>query len=337
MNIKDRLIKSLLKTQEAKIYSGGTELAVKCPKCSMYHPNSGPHLYIEISNDNSMRIDCKHCPLSGVLTPQILHELNIIDNEFDDYLTKLNRFNVKKIFINNDNKLTNIKFPNNPKKEDIKKIEYTINRTGIDFLSKDNIKNYKLIYNLNEFLNINNIKLSENPEYINKISENGIGFLSYNNNTINIRLLNNRVNNKRYINLKINKLINYPFLYIPPNNIDLLTNNPKIIVAEGVYDILCIRKRFYSEDMNNIIFGAVGSKGSYKRSILKLMQLTCFFGADIYIFSDKDVELSEYQNLFGKNLSKISKIFVYYNKLNKDFGDINEGYKIDKYRIKPII
>ena len=335
MNVKDRLIKELLKTEDARTYSGGTEIAVKCPKCKMDHPNSGPHLYIEATNEETMRIDCKHCPLSGVLTPDLLHELGIDNIEFDEYLNKLNRANVKKVHFVND-RVTNIKIPNNPNKNDLIRIMYSSERTGIDFTKDDNIKKYKMMYNLNDFLRMNNIELNEDPNYIKEISDNCIGFLSYNNNTINMRNLSSKLIKKRYVNLKINKNINYPFLYIAPNMIDLLTPNPKIIVAEGVYDILCIKERFFTEDTNNIIFGAVGSSGSYKRSILKLIQLTCFFGSDIYIFSDKDVPLNTYQDNFGKNIATFSKMYVYYNKLNKDFGDIRESYNLEKYRIKPV-
>ena len=331
MNVKDRLLKALRNTPAASTGSGGAEIIVRCPRCGHLHLQAGPHLYIE-ANGDVMRINCFHCPLSGVLTPGILHEMGINDPEFDEYLTKINKTGISKIKTNSDGSKKWI-IPTNYKESDLFKIKYSKERTGIDFEDPEIIRSYKLIYNLNEFCRVNNIQLQENPTLLNELSDHAIGFLSFNNNTLNMRNVDSP-KLKRYTNIKINKQIHFPFMYIPPSNVDLMAINPLIVVAEGAYDILCIKKRFFADDATNIIFGAVGSKASYKPGILKLIQLTCFFGADISIFSDTDASLDDYRKMFNSNIMKCNNIKVYYNLLHKDFGNINEECKFKRYRLK---
>jgi len=285
MNIKEDLIKALVALPGSKLRSSGSELEVQCPRCGHLHHSNHGHLYIELLNDACMRFNCFHCSFSGSLSPSVLHELNIDNATFDEYLATLNRGGVKQYIKNGHDNSTNYIIPTVIDEKDKAKIDYVCTRTGINFYNKNNIRRYKLIHNLKEFLAVNNIVLEEKQSFINVVSNNYIGFLSYNNNIINMRLLRKNINMTRYINLKINKKIQNPFLYIPPIEIDLLTKNPMIVLAEGVYDIICIKKRFYAEDNTNIIFSAVGTKKGYRRAILKLLKLTqiCFIGRGLLL------------------------------------------------------
>ena len=331
-NIKRKMIQDIKNITPMKIGSGGSEIIITCPRCGKQHLQAGPHFYIEA--DEPFRINCFHCPLSGVLTPNILHEIGISNIEYDEYLTRLHKSGGNNKVRTSQNGVVNYIIPTRYSSEDLIKISYSKERTGIDFENPDIIKSHKLIYNLRDFLNVNKLRIpSLNENVIDELSDHAIGFLSYNNNTINLRNVNS-TKLKRYINLKIDKNISTPFLYIPPVNIDVLTENPMIVVAEGAYDILCIKQRFYPHDSTNIIFGATGSKGSYKSAIFKLLNLSCFFGANITIFSDTDADLTFYQNLFRNNIMKTNKIKIIYNKLHKDFGNINENYKFTTYILK---
>ena len=171
-----------------------------------------------------------------------------------------------------------------------------------------------------------NLELDNNQ--IQEFSNHWIGFLGYNNNIINMRNVNSKRSTKRYTNIKINKSTGYSFLYMPPQEIDLLTSAPRIVLAEGAYDIICIKNRFYTKDANNVIFGAVGSAASYRKGAMKLFNLSCFFDADITIYGDQDVPIDFYYKKFG-NLMKNNKFILIRNKKNKDFGNINESYSLD--------
>jgi hypothetical protein len=339
-NLRNDLIKALLSTEDAKEASGGTEIVVHCPKCRHDHPNSPPHLYIGVGEENIYPISCKHCPLSGLLTPSLLNELGIHNTELEIYLKSLYRnSNYKKIISGeNDNPETNTRIiPDKISKADEFKLFYLEQRTGINFHDISTIKQYKIIVNLNSFLRLNKIVLDEEEDYLDEISRSSVGFLSYNGNICNMRNINSSRINRRYVNLKIDKNLSSPFLYIPPTEIDILTIKPIIVVTEGVFDILGVKHRFFPIDTTNIIFGSVGGLGSYKKGINKLLSLTCFFGCDIYIFSDNEIDNSNGIDFYNKALASIkktNKIKIFYNQVAKDFGDIREKVKLKTLVLK---
>jgi hypothetical protein len=264
------------------------------------------------------------------VTPKFLHEIDIKNQIFDETLIAINRQNrvLKKIGTIHNDMNREWEIPTDINKNNIFKINYLKSRTGINF-TETKIKKYKIILNIKEFLNLNKIILDDKGIYsiLDELDAYAIGFLSYNNNIINLRNISSKLIKTRYVNIKIDKKIMFPYLYIPPSEVDLLTSFPTIAVGEGAFDILCIRKRFFTDDSNNIIFGSVGSAGSYKRAIKKMINLTCFIGGDILIFSDKDVKLETYEKDLNE-FKGIYKIKVIYNKLNKDFGEINEECKL---------
>ena len=330
-DVRENLLRELRNLKPSKQGSGGSEIIITCPRCGKEHLAAGPHFYIE--TDGPMRVNCFHCPLSGVLTPGLLHEIGISNIVYDEFLTKLHKSGKTKLKINQDGTSQYI-IPTKYTSEDLIKIMYSKERTGIDFENPEIIKSYKMIYNLREFLKVNNLRIETiTDNVLEELSNHAIGFLSFNNNTINLRNVNS-LKLKRYINLKINKDIKTPFLYIPPSEIDVLSDNPMIVVAEGAYDILCIKNRFYPHDSNNIVFGAVGSKGSFKSAIHKLIHLSCYFGSNITIFSDTDATLDMYKYAFKNNLMRSNSIRIIYNKLNKDFGNINEAFKFSRFILK---
>lgn len=326
MSIKEDLIKALMAEPNAKLRSSGAELELQCPRCEANHRSNHGHLYIELINDACMRFNCFHCSFSGSLSPSVLHELGITNQSFDEYLATLNKGGVKQYIKNNGDEIPQYIIPTVISDKDKPKIDYICDRTGINFYNKVNIRRYKLIHNLHEFVTANNIRLEEKPSFVNVLSKNYTGFLSYNNNIVNLRLLAKAPSLPRYINLKINKKIQSPFLYIPPVEVDLLTRNPMMVLAEGVYDIICIKKRFFAEDTTNIIFAAVGNKNGYRRAILKLLQLTGFFGAQVIIYSDQDVPMAEYHKMLDTSIKPSSSIKVHYraDKNKKDFGTMKE-------------
>lgn len=327
MNTKDKLINELAKLPEANFQSGRTELVIHCPFCKE-QKHKLPKFYIEIDNNECMRFNCFHgsCGQHGVLTPDVLHMLGINNPEYDLFLNSLHKKGISKIKTSS-NVVNNFIIPTKYKESDLNKIKYSSERTGIDFTDPENIKNYKLIYNLRDFITINKIQLELTDLQIQDLTDHWIGFLGFNNNILNMRNVDS-TSTKRYTNIKINKNSGYSFLYLPPQEIDLLTSAPRIVIAEGAYDIICIKNRFYTNDMNNVIFGAVGSAASYLKGLMKLFEISCFFDADITIYGDQDIPLDFYYKKFGK-IMKNNKFTVIRNKKNKDFGNINEKYVLD--------
>ena len=331
---RNKFIKSLMELKDAKRYSSGSEITIYCPRCKHLHPNSSPHLYIGLLDPNSFPFDCKHCQYQGIISPKFLEEINLYTPEFVEFIKTLNRqtgYRTKKVF--GDEIINDLTISNQILKRDQFKIDYISERTGIDFNNEKEIQNHKIILDLNKFLQMNKIDLGDRYEsyLIKELSENAFGFLSYNKNVINLRnISSDRL--KRYTNIKIDPSISYPFLYLPPVEVDVLTKSPHVVVSEGSFDILCIKKRFFPEDANNIIFGAVGSSGSYQRAIKKLIYITCFIGSNITIFSDSDVKIDSYKKALSGLLNN-HKIKVIYNTINKDFGHINLEVKFKTFKL----
>jgi hypothetical protein len=263
-----------------------------------------------------------------VLNGNVLNELGIFDIDLCAYL-KSNTNNVKKMVKDGytvNNHVINTKIDD----KDHFKIDYISNRTGIDFNNENIIKEHRVILNLNEFLTTNNVILDEDPNYIDEISKNSVGFATLDKNVLCMRNISSK-RLDRYTLVKLDKTIHNPFLYIPPCSVNLLTKAPVMVLAEGAFDIICIKKRFYPKDCDNIIFSAVGTASGYKSAINKLLQLTCYFGCDITIYSDADIKLEVYKKTFEFNILKTNPIKVIYNKLHKDFGDVNEDYEFKSF------
>lgn len=334
MTIKDKLINELAKLPDAHFQSGRTELAIHCPFCIDQHHKSAK-FYIEIDNEECMRYNCFHgnCGRHGLLNAEVLHMLGINNINYDTFLSNLHKKGVTKVKTTSE-VIKEYIIPTKPKESDMIKIKYSSNRTGIDFTNPENIKSYKLIYNLGEFIAINKISLDLDPYQIEDLSKHWIGFLGYNNNIINMRNVDSIRSSKRYTNIKIDKNIGYSFLYLQPQDLDLLTDKPKIVLAEGAYDIICIKNRFYADDNKDVIFGAVGSAASYVKGLMKLFEISCFFDAEIIIYGDQDIPLEFYYKKFHK-LLKNNKFTIIKNKKNKDFGDINEKYSLDIKVLNP--
>ena len=177
MTVKDRLIKDLSKLPEAKFQSGHTELVIHCPFCKNEN-HKLPKFYIELDNDSCMRFNCFHgsCGQHGVLTPDVLHMLDINNSEYDTFLNSLNKKGISKIKTSSDI-INNLIIPTKPKENDLLKISYSSERTGVDFTNPTYIKDYKLIYNLGEFININKLNLDLDNNQIREFSDHWIGFL----------------------------------------------------------------------------------------------------------------------------------------------------------------
>jgi hypothetical protein len=331
---KTELIKVLLSLNDAKLVAGNNELIVHCPTeyCKTHHQGSKPHFYISLQEDNIFKFNCKHCDYKGILTPYVMHQFGIERPEIDEFLISNNKSNLKNI-IGKKEKNNSFIIPSNYTKQDIFKLNYLQERTGIDFTKKENIINYRIIIDLNRFLLLNNINLTTMKTNIkDEISNNFVGFLSSNDNVLNLRNIKSRFFTQRYINIKIDKTINSPFLYIPPTNINILFEYPRIVLSEGAFDILCIKNQYYPKDSIDTIFAACGAYGSYKRALIKLIKLTGFIGGELLFYSDKDVKLSWYENKF-KDFKSIYKIKVIYNKFGKDFGRIREKMQPEIFNI----
>jgi len=345
----DDFLLRLSSLPNARATSTGSEVAVRCPFCGDSVKSSRPHLYIGTKNKYDILFyHCKLCPASGVVTAETLRRIGINDIESLEFIKRLNllqkqNYSMKINGKNNYLAVNNYTIPTIINPEDSFKIEYLYQRTHIDFTDEKNIKDYKIILNLKNFLLINNIPIYENMAYIDDISQHFVGFLSYNKGIINFRNINSDYIKERYLNYTIDKSKRVPFFYIPPCNVNPMTLYPNIVLAEGAFDIICIKNQFYPSDSNDYIFGAVGDRTSFKHILLKLISLSGFTDGTVHVYADVDNRRKGYEPIIMKFREEIFrpylknfkfKVYVNDDETKKDFGYISDTeWKIKTFLI----
>jgi hypothetical protein len=322
-DIKGYIRSRLLETKYSRpVNSGGELAAVRCCFCGDSAKSNTPHFYIGMKDNGVLQMDCKKCFTQGNVTPEVMHRLGIYDITIDEYLkTILKSVYGKSSFVLFGEEQSKRNIYPNIQKDDSAKIEYIIGRTQIDFTKQDTLNKYKIVLRIKDYLDANNIKYplaTDKMKYLNDVA---IGFLSQDCKSISLRDITVDEGPGRYSIMHFTDVGRTPYMYIPPCNVDLLTNEPTIALSEGAFDIMCIQKYFYTEDAVNVIFGATGTRKGYKRTLLKLLHHTCFFGGTIvaYIDNEKDFQIDKYKEEFSLFLPSFTvKLIV--NQTDKDFG-----------------
>jgi hypothetical protein len=337
-SIQEELLKLPLSHQ---VRSGNEIAAIRCPYCGDSIKSKHAHLYIgiktDIDNNEYLVMDCKKCFTAGCVTSETLHKLGIYNTQYDEYIKSVLK-NTKKntaLVSYGDEIITPLKYPKITKAE-TEKIDYLISRTKIDFSKQSELEKYKLVVNFEKFIEINDLKPNIIKERLSLLNDKAIGFVSFDNTSISLRDIEATTKNRFTIAHLYQEKRN-PYMYIAPCNVDLLTLSPTFVVSESSFNILCVQKYFYPSDSINTIFAATGTRKGYKRVIFKLLQQTCFFGAEIivYIDNDKDFTLDSYKEEFALfTNSSVVKLVV--NQNDKDFGRMpeeNERFEFKTYRL----
>lgn len=318
------------------------EYVTKCPICEEIG-SSGRHghCYVGFKDDGNVFFMCHRCGAKGKFTPDILRKFDIRLDILKEFFEKINKIKVRFTAanmarsLNRRNKYINYRLPKPINMIDNNKIEYFEKRTGIK-VTDESTESYSLIFNLENFLNENNVDINkyapEKQMVIRELSDNFIGFLSSNKSIIAFRAVNKTNLIKTKFNFVIDDEYRQPFYYIPRTTVDLLTLQPKIVLAEGTFDIINVKKRFFANDTTDTIFASVGGKASYRKILKEIISITGFLNPEIMFFSDRDVDVETYiKNVLG-TFYGILHGAIYYNQLNKDWGEIKEDYKFEIYK-----
>ena len=316
-------------------------VVVRCPFCGdSRNSQLHAHMYINCKVDgrNHPVFMCQRCGQSGIFDSYVLELLDIYDNDVE-LLYKSYKVNMSKQFGGKSeykNKIKDIQLPmplNNA--NTIRKIKYIEDRLGIKLKSKD-ISKYKLVFNLVDFLQINNInKFTRNEKIIEAIDNQYIGFLSINKEYLNCRNIGEIDNYlKRYINYNIFGLDdNTKKFYTLSNRVDCM-RNVEIIIAEGPFDIIGIYNHVYHKEDKDRIF--VASLGMSCFSLVKYFIKQGFIFCDLKIYADKGVNLSYYRELkkkLGHRFKGTMEVFYNEMKGEKDFGVRADRIKLKSYMV----
>lgn len=331
-------IRDYIKTNKhpSQLTTNKRHIIVRCPYCgdSVKNRNHG-HFYIELKPP--FQWYCQRCYLgSPVMTTKTMTDLDLTHPDINVNIVKLNKkfkgkFNPKHKF----NSKSNIKLNKNNREYDQFKYDYFNSRFGLN-LSREEINDkYKVVTSFLEFKDLNKLYLdSYGTQIINTLDKDYIGFLS----TDGTHLVNRDVtghHEKRYHNFKIDE--NNPFghkFYTIKTDLDIMSEKIKIVMTEGVFDIIGVYNHIYGGISPNTstVFAAAAGKG-YPQVIEHFMNLG-FLDIDIEIYSDQDLKENFFKKLKKNNiLMRDKKITLHYNTLDKDYGVTKDKISLRTLRI----
>ena len=337
---KERFLEELYSHNLVKPTYGKIEYRTRCPYYGDSDDPTHVHFYLKVNiNDNSNIVGhCFKCGNGGPLDKEMLELLNIdakdlLDN-VNDFSKSSDKADRKNIYSDNEQLFFDYTIPDNNFDNDKKC--YIENRLGIN-ITNDDISNMKVVFSLYDFIDKNKIKLKFDKAFLNTIDKYYVGFLSSGNSYM---LLRNITDKKfRYNNQTVSNWVKIPLnnesslckcFYSISTEVDILTTDTITVnISEGVMDILSV---YYNLKYNKPNTINIAITGKYYEQILLYLLSLGIVGSNVVvnIFADNDKEFNpnakdpttpEY---FKKKLNRYKylygNIFIYYNKINKDFG-----------------
>ena len=325
--IKDFLIQTLT---DMKPVSGGSELAGPCPICGEQRHKFyiGPF----DDTDKPIKYNCFICKAHGYVDQYFLDSCNISIN-IDSELLKSNKgpgYATKTL--SNGDRYYNLKYNNITQNELSQlKLKYINQRLGTQLTYQDCIDN-KIVLNIFDLLNENNIKYYSRPEQaMQQLNSYFIGFITRSNSEVNMRNLvfkNKKINDTFHESMKC-KYVNYKIFtntaendfYVLPCNIDI-SREVNVYIAEGPMDILGIKYNLI-KNIDNCLYIA-GKGKAYDNAILWAIKSLVVMNLNIHIFPDRDVPNSYIRNIILKHKVNFPmyRFFIHNNQYGneKDYG-----------------
>ena len=323
----------------ANLVAGRKEINCRCFYCADSSNMRKGHFYISVpKEDEPSYFYCQKCHAQGIVTNDKLIEWGLFDSTIGVELTRYNSkvlsltknkkfldsmiYNIKNDFISDD-KLSRYK------------LKYINDRLGTNLSFKDCIEN-KIVLNLNDLIKRNKLELTRNPNIVDQLDANFLGFLSFDNAFINMRNLEIKEVyesiNRRYINYNVfNKYDNTLRFYVSPVELNLFDLSPiRLHLAEGPFDILSIKYNLVGPS-NKDIFVSVGGS-SYKGCIRHFVTKMGLCNLEVHIYKDNDQSMNQ--------MYSISNLLQYFNIPMYVHNNIYPGekdYGVPKDRIKDSI
>lgn len=335
-DLKEWLLYNL---EDAKLVSGGKQIACRCHNCD----DHARHLYIGPFDDREgpLYYECKRCPrqFRGVVNKEFL----------DTYQTAT----VAPIEVNDINKsngpITSTKLKDPTKSYNInrsfitdaplskQKLDHINKRLGLNLSYQDCINN-KIVLNLYDIYRVNPwiTKFTRDQNITDQLDRFFIGFLSRTNASLNMRNLvygKNVVHesiDKKYINYNIfNNGPDYDF-YILPTTLNKYTNIG-VHIVEGPFDALGVKYNVVGADVPNQVYIA-GKGKAYDKIINFLVTVYGFFNMTLNYYPDKDVSDREIERIVSIFKPFNFEQYIYRNVFpgEKDFGVPRDHITVSK-------
>ena len=298
-----------------KIKITSKNIVVPCPWCEVGKDKPHYHMYISIE---APIFHCfkASCEKSGVLGKMLKHiEGHDISDKFVDEVTLKEAAKKRFVFSSKKEEKPQVKIPELKPKKFSGKEFYIRNRLKFANYSSSRIKG--LVYDINEFIKINNIPVEERIFRVQDyLQSNFVGFVTENNNQMILRNIDES-HTFRYFKIRIHDSFFIDYYKLPGNN----KNSKRIVLSEGIFDIFT-EHIFDSLNLKNdvALYASVLSSKyiSLIRSIIFHEQI---FNPEVIILSDNGIEKDEYQKMKKYNKHIINNLIVYYNTAGGDFND----------------
>ena len=303
-----------LRSKLGSVKTTTKNIIIPCPFCEYGKSKDHYHMYISIEAPifHCFRAGCEK---SGTIK-KLLNRIegkdiseNFIDKE------KIAEFKSKERFIISDDSNKDIIYPD--LKLDIFKEKEMYLRKRLKFhnISLSEIKG--LIFDVNEFININQLvvdeKLFRMRDYLHN---NFIGFVTNKNGQVIFRNIDDS-QDFRYFKLKLNSTPFLDYYKLPGDN----PESNKIVLAEGIFDIFSEYLFDHLNIKNDVRLYASSLSSKYSILIYSIIFNEEIFKPEIIILSDNGIKLKQYKTLKKYNYPLIKTLSVYYNKTGKDFND----------------
>lgn len=339
MFLKDELLEVLQNNLSiVRFTASRDEISIRCPYCGDSIKNDKhTHLYINITNKNNIfPYYCQKCNSSGIIGYDFLKDLKIYNTTLGAHLEKQNKAvlsSFNKINFKDSSYIREIIVPEYEDTEnESSKLNYINNRYSFKLDPEVYTDKYKIIFSFENFLVANEISKINCSEFVfNQLNNQYIGFLSQDNSFIIFRNIDKNCDKKsRYYMYSLNNDFGERY-YMPRTQIDLMSLNTKLILTEGIFDIIGVNEYFVKGE-ENVITASVNGKGYL--SLLNKFQRMGILILGIEIYSDADVGIGFFKYLQSQNLMLLyNKVTIYYNDIEKDFGVPKSKIKLKKVNL----
>jgi len=298
---------------EPKITS--KNIIVPCCWCEYKKDKDHYHLYIGL---DIPIFHCFHagCNQSGVISKLLKRlEGHDISNIFIDKDILQQASKKREIFVDKEVSQTKIKLPVINKRTFMLKEMYIRKRLKFANIPSSMIKG--LIYDVNQFIDINSIPVDESLFRIRDyLHSNFVGFLTENKSTAIFRNID-ITHSMKFFKLKIQQNNFLDYYKLPGNN----PKSNKIILSEGIFDIFTEHIFDTINIKNEVKLYASALSSKYLSLIHSIIFHEQIFQPEVIILSDRGISRKYYKDIKFFNRHIINKMTVYYNKTGKDFND----------------
>jgi len=301
MEFREKLKEYLLDTfPTASTASGGSHIVMRCPLCGDSRDPKSKHLYIALPTETIPPLYyCHKCTSFGLLTAKVLRMMTSYNDggmgieleQFNREFCKMPKNHILK------DRLTYQIYNSYISDNDLSKAKlfYINKRLGQNLTYKD-LMNNKIILNIYDLLNANNVKeytRYESPMH--DLNESFIGFISMDNAFVNMRnLREGKVNytvDHKYVNYSIfDKPDNSRRFYVLPGTVNMTDPMPiKINIGEGGFDILSVFFNLKGQDKYQNVYASIGGK-AYLNIIKLFVQDIGIINCEFHIYIDNDID-----------------------------------------------